>query len=162
MLHPFECWIILLEMVKSIPAPKIGSMSIRIHLPDWNLHARWWIKNFSTFKKLSQIADPCLMPMVPFLYQTLKYVSFRYLCWMILLHVLAPNKPLQRDFMRNAPLKQRRSMIPQPPIPFGRVMFDNLVKWYFFPFGLPPQMMFSMRQFRLLMMEAGIWERWAQ
>lgn len=110
--HSFRCSIIVSKMVKSVPAPNIRSMPIRMWLPDWNFHARWWIKKNLTFRKLSQMVNPCLIPMVPYMYQMLKSLFFRYLWWMILLHVSDHNKPLQRYVMSNAPPKWRRSMIP--------------------------------------------------
>lgn len=121
-----------MDMERFGSGPKIGSMLIRIYsqigisMPDdvWS--------TFLFFFKLNQIAEPCFMPIEPRWHQQVKSLFLRYFCCMILLHELVPNKPLQRDFISTASPKQRRSIIPHPPLSFGRVILGNLVKWNFF------------------------------
>lgn len=72
----------------------IGSKPIKTLFPEWILHLRFIKKYFSAFLKLSQMADPFLVPISLVLYQYSRFLPFKYFCFKVTLHGPSPNIPL--------------------------------------------------------------------
>lgn len=69
MLTPWRVFLVFRGIEHSSPAPSIGSTAIRILFPFWNLHVSCCKKKNCILWKLLQTPEPCLMPMVPFMYE---------------------------------------------------------------------------------------------
>lgn len=127
----------------------MGSKPIKILLPVWILHFRFFIKYFSIFRRLSQMADPCLVPIAPVLNQYSRFFPFIYFNFIVTLHGPSAKIPLQSDLHNRALPKALKSINPHPPRHLGKDILYILARWNFRCSDFPPHIKLAVTLFNL-------------